>query len=122
MKIIGAVFSEGLRWKWGHVRWWNLETELVYMECLLELSYGPQVTILMVTDYLKTRRTDYPIDLNNLQNMQENSPGFLLVLGEYGAADGKFSASYSTGKLRDVAEAYSNDETVKVSLFSWKVL
>ncbi|KAJ0041887.1 hypothetical protein Pint_19395 [Pistacia integerrima] len=46
----------------------------------------------------------------------------LLVLGEYGAADGKFSASYSSGKLHDVAEAYSNDETVKVSLFSWKVL
>ncbi|KAJ8755347.1 hypothetical protein K2173_019145 [Erythroxylum novogranatense] len=35
------------------------------------------------------------------------------VLGEYGNADGKFSASYITGKLCDVAEAYSNDETVK---------
>ncbi|XWS49371.1 hypothetical protein CRYUN_Cryun13aG0157900 [Craigia yunnanensis] len=35
------------------------------------------------------------------------------VLGEYGTADGKFSASYITGKLCDVAEAYSNDETVK---------
>ncbi|GLT81031.1 hypothetical protein SLA2020_524390 [Shorea laevis] len=35
------------------------------------------------------------------------------VLGEYGTADGKFSASYFTGKLCDVAEAYSNDETVK---------
>lgn len=41
------------------------------------------------------------------------------VLGEYGTADGKFSASYITGKLCDVAEAHSNDDTVKViSLFS----
>lgn len=36
------------------------------------------------------------------------------VLGEYGTADGKFSASYITGKLCDVAEAHSNDDTVKV--------
>ncbi|TYG42236.1 hypothetical protein ES288_D12G240400v1 [Gossypium darwinii] len=35
------------------------------------------------------------------------------VLGEYGTADGMFSASDITGKLCDVAEAYSNDETVK---------
>ncbi|XP_050376332.1 AP-4 complex subunit epsilon [Argentina anserina] len=35
------------------------------------------------------------------------------VLGEYGTADGKYSALYITGKLCDVAEAYSNDETVK---------
>ncbi|GAV77377.1 Adaptin_N domain-containing protein [Cephalotus follicularis] len=35
------------------------------------------------------------------------------VLGEYGTADEKFPASYITGKLCDVAEAYSNDETVK---------
>lgn len=42
------------------------------------------------------------------------------VLGEYGTADGKFSASYITGKLCDVAEAYSNDETVKVSVVSLK--
>ncbi|KAK1549249.1 hypothetical protein Q3G72_007196 [Acer saccharum] len=35
------------------------------------------------------------------------------VLGEYGTADGKFCASYITGKLCDVAEAYSNGETVK---------
>ncbi|KAG6635885.1 hypothetical protein CIPAW_11G074100 [Carya illinoinensis] len=35
------------------------------------------------------------------------------VLGEYGTADGKYSASYITGKLCDVAEAYSDDETVK---------
>ncbi|GMJ12572.1 Adaptor Protein Complex 4E [Hibiscus trionum] len=35
------------------------------------------------------------------------------VLGEYGTADGKYSASLVTGKLCDVAEAYSNDETVK---------
>ncbi|KAJ7943985.1 AP-4 complex subunit epsilon [Quillaja saponaria] len=35
------------------------------------------------------------------------------VLGEYGTADGKYSASYITGKLCDVAEAYSSDETVK---------
>ncbi|KAK8614320.1 hypothetical protein V6N13_122681 [Hibiscus sabdariffa] len=35
------------------------------------------------------------------------------VLGEYGTADGKYSASFITGKLCDVAEAYSNDDTVK---------
>ncbi|KAK7835085.1 AP-4 complex subunit epsilon [Quercus suber] len=35
------------------------------------------------------------------------------VFGEYGTADGKYSASYITGKLCDVAEAYSSDETVK---------
>ncbi|KAF3449258.1 hypothetical protein FNV43_RR09986 [Rhamnella rubrinervis] len=35
------------------------------------------------------------------------------VLGEYGIADGRHSSSYITGKLCDVAEAYSNDETVK---------
>ncbi|KAF5735135.1 AP-4 complex subunit epsilon [Tripterygium wilfordii] len=35
------------------------------------------------------------------------------VLGEYGTADGKFSASYISGKLCDVAESYSNDEIVK---------
>ena len=36
------------------------------------------------------------------------------VLGEYGTADGKYSASYISGKLCDVADAYSSDETVKV--------
>ncbi|KAI4314608.1 hypothetical protein L6164_027496 [Bauhinia variegata] len=40
------------------------------------------------------------------------------VLGEYGTADGKYSASYITGKLCDVAEAYSNDETVKAYAIS----
>ncbi|KAK8477584.1 hypothetical protein V6N13_096387 [Hibiscus sabdariffa] len=35
------------------------------------------------------------------------------VLGEYGTADGMFSASDVTGKLCDVAEAYSSNETVK---------
>ncbi|XP_011072297.1 AP-4 complex subunit epsilon [Sesamum indicum] len=35
------------------------------------------------------------------------------VLGEYGTADGKYSASYITGKLCDVAEAHSNDDTIK---------
>ncbi|KAL7159671.1 hypothetical protein ABFS83_01G043600 [Erythranthe nasuta] len=35
------------------------------------------------------------------------------VLGEYGTADGKYSASYITGKLCDVAEAHSADDTVK---------
>ncbi|KAH9608623.1 hypothetical protein KSS87_019833 [Heliosperma pusillum] len=35
------------------------------------------------------------------------------VLGEYGTAYGKHSASYITGKLCDVAEAYSTDDTVK---------
>ncbi|CAA6668204.1 unnamed protein product [Spirodela intermedia] len=35
------------------------------------------------------------------------------VLGEYGITDGKFSASYITGKLCDVAEARSNDDTVR---------
>jgi len=36
------------------------------------------------------------------------------VLGEYGTAYGKYSASFITGKLCDVAEAYSTDDTVKV--------
>lgn len=44
------------------------------------------------------------------------------VLGEYGTADGKFSASYVAGKLCDVADAYSNDETVKVSINFWCIL
>ncbi|KAK4435595.1 AP-4 complex subunit epsilon [Sesamum alatum] len=35
------------------------------------------------------------------------------VLGEYGTADGKYSASYITGKLCDVAEAHLADDTVK---------
>ncbi|XP_059642247.1 AP-4 complex subunit epsilon [Cornus florida] len=35
------------------------------------------------------------------------------VLGEYGTADGKYSASYITERLCDVAEAYSSDDTVK---------
>ncbi|XP_078447150.1 adaptin family protein [Wolffia australiana] len=35
------------------------------------------------------------------------------VLGEYGMADGKFSASYIMGKLCDVAEARLNDEKVR---------
>ncbi|KAF5815696.1 putative adaptor protein complex AP-4, epsilon subunit [Helianthus annuus] len=35
------------------------------------------------------------------------------VLGEYGTADGKYSASYISGKLCDVAEAHSSDDTVK---------
>ncbi|XP_057523867.1 AP-4 complex subunit epsilon-like, partial [Amaranthus tricolor] len=35
------------------------------------------------------------------------------VLGEYGTTYGKYSASYITGKLCDVAEAYSTDDTVK---------
>ncbi|KAL2517322.1 AP-4 complex subunit epsilon [Abeliophyllum distichum] len=35
------------------------------------------------------------------------------VLGEYGTADGKYSASYITGKLCDAAEAHSTDDTVK---------
>ncbi|XP_054808762.1 AP-4 complex subunit epsilon-like [Prosopis cineraria] len=40
------------------------------------------------------------------------------VLGEYGTADGKYSASYIAGKLCDMAEAYSNDETVKAYAIS----
>ncbi|KAG4380105.1 hypothetical protein GLYMA_16G109200v4 [Glycine max] len=44
------------------------------------------------------------------------------VLGEYGTADGKYSASYITGKLCDVAEAYSNDETVKCLSFIEELL
>ncbi|KAG6391393.1 hypothetical protein SASPL_149147 [Salvia splendens] len=36
------------------------------------------------------------------------------VLGEYGIADGKYSASYIIGKLCDVAEAHPDDDTVKV--------
>ncbi|KAL6556480.1 hypothetical protein OROGR_005768 [Orobanche gracilis] len=35
------------------------------------------------------------------------------VLGEYGTADGKCSASYITGKLCDVAEAHPEDDAVK---------
>lgn len=35
------------------------------------------------------------------------------VLGEYGTADGKYSASYITGKLCDVAEAHPEEDTVK---------
>ncbi|XP_073028314.1 AP-4 complex subunit epsilon-like [Primulina eburnea] len=35
------------------------------------------------------------------------------VLGEYGTADGRYSASYISGKLCDVAEAHSTDDTVK---------
>ncbi|KAJ4968961.1 hypothetical protein NE237_015662 [Protea cynaroides] len=35
------------------------------------------------------------------------------VLGEYGTADRKFSASYITGKLCDVAEAHPSDDIVK---------
>ncbi|KAJ1380921.1 Clathrin/coatomer adaptor, adaptin-like, N-terminal [Sesbania bispinosa] len=40
------------------------------------------------------------------------------VLGEYGTADGKYSASYISGKLCDVAEAYSNDENVQAYAIS----
>lgn len=36
------------------------------------------------------------------------------VLGEYGTADGKYSASYITGKICDIAEAHSTDDMVKV--------
>ncbi|KAI3692141.1 hypothetical protein L6452_31950 [Arctium lappa] len=35
------------------------------------------------------------------------------VMGEYGTADGKYSASYISGKLCDAAEAHSNDDIVK---------
>lgn len=35
------------------------------------------------------------------------------VLGEYGTAEGKYSASHIIGKLCDVAEAHSSDDTVK---------
>ncbi|KAG5007914.1 hypothetical protein JHK85_026456 [Glycine max] len=40
------------------------------------------------------------------------------VLGEYGTVDGKYSASYISGKLCDIAEAYSNDENVKANAIS----
>lgn len=40
------------------------------------------------------------------------------VLGEYGTADGKYSASYITGKLCDVAEAHSTDDIVKAYAIS----
>ncbi|KAK7309451.1 hypothetical protein RJT34_06195 [Clitoria ternatea] len=40
------------------------------------------------------------------------------VLGEYGTADGKYSASYISGKLCDIAEAYSNDENIKAYAIS----
>ncbi|KAJ0099039.1 hypothetical protein Patl1_21951 [Pistacia atlantica] len=67
------------------------------MECLLKLSYGLQVSSLLVL-----------------------VAGPLLVLGEYGAADGKFSATYSTGKLRDVAEAYSKMKLLRYHYFLGK--
>ncbi|KAI3787172.1 hypothetical protein L1987_41437 [Smallanthus sonchifolius] len=35
------------------------------------------------------------------------------VLGEYGTADGKYSASYVSGKLCDVAETHPSDDTVQ---------
>ncbi|KAL5702772.1 hypothetical protein ACHQM5_027944 [Ranunculus cassubicifolius] len=35
------------------------------------------------------------------------------VLGEYGTADGKYSVSYITGKLCDVADSHSSDDIVK---------
>ncbi|CAL5431928.1 unnamed protein product [Camellia sinensis] len=38
------------------------------------------------------------------------------VFGEYGTADGQHSGSYITGKLCDVAEAHSSDDTVKTAL------
>lgn len=37
-------------------------------------------------------------------------------MGEYGIADGKYSASYIIGKLCDIAEAHSADDSVKVFL------
>nr|CAB3475222.1 unnamed protein product [Digitaria exilis] len=40
------------------------------------------------------------------------------VLGEYGTADGKYSASYIIGKLCDVAEAHLTDDTVKAYAIS----
>lgn len=40
------------------------------------------------------------------------------VLGEYGTADGKYSASYIIGKLCDVAEAHLTDDTVKVCILT----
>lgn len=43
------------------------------------------------------------------------------VLGEYGTADGKYSASYITGKLCDVAEAHPEDDTVKVCILYVKL-
>lgn len=36
------------------------------------------------------------------------------VLGEYGTADGKYSASYIIGKLCDATEAHLCDDTIKV--------
>uniref|UniRef100_A0A0E0CC44 AP-4 complex subunit epsilon n=1 Tax=Oryza meridionalis TaxID=40149 RepID=A0A0E0CC44_9ORYZ len=39
------------------------------------------------------------------------------VLGEYGTADGKYSASYIIGKLYDVAEAHPTDDTVRIFAF-----
>ncbi|KAK3162830.1 hypothetical protein QOZ80_1BG0094340 [Eleusine coracana subsp. coracana] len=40
------------------------------------------------------------------------------VLGEYGTADGRYSASYIIGKLCDVAEAHLTDDTVKAYAIS----
>nr|GMD94408.1 AP-4 complex subunit epsilon [Ipomoea batatas] len=40
------------------------------------------------------------------------------VLGEYGTADGKYSAAYITGKICDIAEAHSTDDTVRAYAIS----
>ncbi|KAG9143583.1 hypothetical protein Leryth_020801 [Lithospermum erythrorhizon] len=40
------------------------------------------------------------------------------VLGEYGTVDGKYSATYITGKLCDAAEAHATDDTVKAYAIS----
>lgn len=40
------------------------------------------------------------------------------ILGEYGTADGKYSGSYISGKLCDVAEVHPNDDIVKVYLLA----
>lgn len=55
-----------------------------------------------------------PFSLINLSRWMISSQVICWVLGEYGTAYGKYSASYITGKLCDLAEAYSTDDTVKV--------
>ncbi|VFQ63171.1 unnamed protein product [Cuscuta campestris] len=40
------------------------------------------------------------------------------ILGEYGTADGKYSAAYVTGKICDVAEAHSTDDAVRAYAIS----
>ncbi|KAJ0043217.1 hypothetical protein Pint_19492 [Pistacia integerrima] len=96
----------GIRRGWGKggQRGRNLETELVYMECLLELSYGPQnietanfSTCILIRWGFRDAIERGGIVFADYWRAKDSfsiSSSPLLVLGEYDAADGKFSASY----------------------------